>query len=163
MARRELLKAGCAEAISDIAMRCGLSILGGSPQTIGNSLANLHPPPGTRTRRVANGAVAKGNALFADDNTAAPSLAPFAGRAKPSLLILPLRTETLQERMEARDLAERLAATLPRMRVASVALASAPHSRSDGCTTAAECRHAVMPARPTDAAWRARAHCRQAG
>ena len=46
-----------------------------------------------------------------------------AGREKPSLLILPLRTETLQESLEARDLSERLAATLSRMRIASVALA----------------------------------------
>ena len=49
--------------------------------------------------------------------------ATVAGRERPSLLILPLRTETLQESLEARDLSERLAATLSRMRIASVTLA----------------------------------------
>jgi adenylate cyclase len=49
-------------------------------------------------------------------------------REKPSLLILPLRTETLRESLEARDLTERLAATLSRTSVASVALANQSHS-----------------------------------
>jgi TolB-like protein len=50
-----------------------------------------------------------------------------ACRERPSLLILPLRTQTLQESLEARDLGERLAATLSRMHVASVHLAPASH------------------------------------
>ena len=69
-----------------------------------------------------------------------PSPLPATAREKPSLLILPLRTETLQENLEARDLTERLAATLSRMRIASVALAhpsrayaaSAPQPRNAG-------------------------------
>jgi hypothetical protein len=63
-----------------------------------------------------------------------------AWRKKPSLVILPLRTETLQESVEARDLTERLAATLSRIRIASVALAdpsrissmNAPQPRNAG-------------------------------
>ena len=58
----------------------------------------------------------------------------------PSLLILPLRTETLRESLEARDLTERLVATLSPTSVASVALADqsrsfqtkAPQSRNVG-------------------------------
>jgi TolB-like protein len=51
-------------------------------------------------------------------------------RAKPSLLILPLRTETSQECREARDLTERLGATLSRMRIATVTLAHPSHALS---------------------------------
>jgi TolB-like protein len=51
------------------------------------------------------------------------SSAADARRKKPTLVILPLRTETLQESAEARDLTERLAATLSQMRIASVTLA----------------------------------------
>src|SRR5262249_30865973 len=69
-----------------------------------------------------------------------PSPLPAVQRKKPSLLILPMRTETLQESLEARDLTERLTATLSCIRVASVALAhpslaisaSAPRPRNTG-------------------------------
>jgi len=61
-------------------------------------------------------------------------------REKPSLLILPLQTETLVESLEASDLSERLAAALSCIQVASVALAhpsiaisaNAPRPRNRG-------------------------------
>ena len=55
---------------------------------------------------------------------------PIVWREKPSLLILPLRTETSQECREARDLTERLGATLSRMRIATVTLANPSHAPS---------------------------------
>ncbi|HSU04477.1 MAG TPA: hypothetical protein VLI93_02805, partial [Acetobacteraceae bacterium] len=59
-------------------------------------------------------------------STANATLLPhisLAARERPSLLIVPLRSETLQERRAAQDLIEQVAAALCRMRVASVSLA----------------------------------------
>jgi AraC-like DNA-binding protein/tetratricopeptide (TPR) repeat protein len=53
----------------------------------------------------------------------APLAAP-PGRDRPSLLLLPLRTETVAERLVAEDMHEQIAATLTKSHVASVHLAS---------------------------------------
>ena len=82
---------------------------------------------------------------------AADIAAPLPCREKPSLLILPLRTETLQEGLEARDLTERLAATLSRMRVAPVSLAHPSRPTCGERTTTSERRRAVLPAGSGDA------------
>ena len=57
------------------------------------------------------------------------------------MIILPLSTETLKERLEARDLTEQLAATLSRMRVAAVTLA---HPSGRFTTNAPQLRNAGM-------------------
>ena len=130
-ARQELMKADCREAISDIAIRCGYPhfgrFAGDYRRLFGES------PSGTRNRVRAS--AADGGPTVSGSSGFQPSV-----REKPSLLILPLRAETLQENLEARDLTERLAATLSRMRIASVALAhpsrnlsmNAPQPRNAG-------------------------------
>jgi hypothetical protein len=66
---------------------------------------------------------ARSSARMASKALSLQSSSADARGKKPSLVIVPLRTETLQESMESRDLTERLAATLSRMRIASVTLA----------------------------------------
>jgi AraC-like DNA-binding protein len=113
-ARQELMKADGREAISDIATRCGYPLFG----RFAGDYRRLfgESPSGTRNRVRAS--AADGGPTVRGSSGFQPSV-----RDKPSLLILPLRTETLQENLEARDLTERLAATLSRMRIASVSLA----------------------------------------
>jgi len=98
------------DAISDIAMRCGFSHLGRFATEYRRLFGET--PSATR-QRVRERATCCG----------LPLPLPATAREKPSLLILPLRTETLRENLEARDLTERLAATLSLMWIASVALA----------------------------------------
>jgi AraC-like DNA-binding protein/TolB-like protein len=123
--RQELLKAGGDEAISDVAIRCGYPHLGRFAGDYRRLFGEA--PSATRQRvrlRVADRALA-GNGTARFDSPIA-----VAWRERPSLLILQLRTETLQESREARDLTERLSATLSRMGMASVALASPSRSLS---------------------------------
>jgi AraC-like DNA-binding protein/TolB-like protein len=119
VARHELLKAESDVTISDIAARCGYLHLGrfaGDYRRLFNE-----PPSATRKRARSQAAdsprAGNGGAGFRSHATA-------AWRARPSLLILPFQTEGLKERLEARDLTDRLAAVLSRMRVATVKL---PH------------------------------------
>jgi AraC-like DNA-binding protein/tetratricopeptide (TPR) repeat protein len=99
-------------AIADIAVRCGFSHLGRFATEYRRLFGEM--PSATRQRsRGTNG-------------RQCVALRPSSANAwpkKPSLMIVPLRTETLQEGMEARDLTERLAAILSRMHIASVTLA----------------------------------------
>ena len=125
-AKSELASAQNNDAISDIAMRCGFSHLGRFATEYRRLFGET--PSTTRQRvrvRAADSALAKNGASCFGDSP--PSPLPAMEREKPSLLILPLRTETLQESLEARDLTERLAATLSRIRVAAVALARPSH------------------------------------
>jgi AraC-like DNA-binding protein/TolB-like protein len=129
-ARSELIKPDSSDAISDIAICCGYSHLGRFAIEYRRLFGEA--PSATRQRvraRATDRAVAANRGSSSGDNTR-PSFASVAGRQKPSLLVLPLRTETLQERLEARDLAERLAATLSHMRVASVTLANPARAHS---------------------------------
>jgi AraC-like DNA-binding protein/TolB-like protein len=138
-AKSELASIQNNDAISDIAMRCGFSHLG----RFATEYRRLFGETPSTTRRrgrtqAADGALARNAASRFGDSPLSPL--PAAERDKPSLLILPLRTETLQESLEARDLTERLAATLSRIRVATVALAhpsravsvNAPQPRNAG-------------------------------
>ena len=117
-ARRELQREGSDEAISDIAIRCGCPhvgrFAGGYRRLFGES------PSATRQRARLRGAPSPPHS-----NGEACSRSPItaAWRERPSLLIVPLRTETRQESLEAQDLTEQLAARLSRVRIASVALA----------------------------------------
>jgi AraC-like DNA-binding protein/TolB-like protein len=123
VARNELTSAENNDVISDVAIRCGLSHLGRFATEYRRLFGET--PSATRRRvrgRVADETLAKQRASCSGDSTPSPSAA--VGRGQPSLLILPLRTETLRESLEARDLTERLAATLSRMRIASVASAN---------------------------------------
>jgi AraC-like DNA-binding protein len=110
-AKSELTNPGNNEPISDIAARCGFTHLGRFAAEYRRQFNET--PSAARQRARASTAGAGANS--------APSR---SCRERPSLLILPLRTETLRESQEARDLAERLAATLSSIRIASVNLAN---------------------------------------
>jgi AraC-like DNA-binding protein/TolB-like protein len=119
--RSELSRADGRDTISDIATRCGFSHLG----RFARGYRQLFGESPSATRRRVNGQAAR---RTAGNGVASSRYMP--GREMPSLLILPLRTETLRESLEARDLTERLAATLSRTSVASVALADQSRSFS---------------------------------
>jgi len=118
-AKSELANAQNNDAVSDIATRCGFSHLGRFATEYRRLFGET--PSATRQRVRARAAEAINGASCFGDNCPLPAIE----REKPSLLILPLRTETLQESLEARDLTERLAATLSRIRVAAVAVTHA--------------------------------------
>jgi AraC-like DNA-binding protein/tetratricopeptide (TPR) repeat protein len=114
LVRSELLQADRETAISEIAIGCGFTHLGRFATEYRRAFGES--PSGTRQR-------------VRDPGANGASLpAPVAWRQNPALLILPFRTETLQEGIEARDLTERLGATLSRMRIATVTLV--PSSRA---------------------------------
>lgn len=120
--RAELTEADHEDPISDIAIRRGFSHLGRF--AIDYRRRYGESPSSTRKRVHAN---VKRRAIRADDNI---TLTSIPGREKPSLLILPLHAETLREKSEARELTERIAATLSRMRIVSVKLADPCHAAS---------------------------------
>jgi AraC-like DNA-binding protein/TolB-like protein len=134
-ARHELLTEGSDEAITDIAIRCGYPHVG---RFAGEYRRLFGESPSATRRRVrpqtADRALVGKNAAQCRSSVAA------AWRERPSLVILPLRTETLQESLQARDLTEQLAATLAHVRVASLVLAhpsspvsmNAPQPRNTG-------------------------------
>ncbi len=108
LARGELLRADCESAVSEIAIGCGFTHLGRFATEYRRAFGET--PSATRQRVRDHG----------DIGASVPN--PIAWREKPALLVLPFRAENLQEELEARDLAERLGATLSRMRIASVTL-----------------------------------------
>jgi AraC-like DNA-binding protein/tetratricopeptide (TPR) repeat protein len=110
-AKSELTNPGNNEPISDIAARCGFTHLG---RFAAEYRRQFNETP-TAARQRARASTAR---------SGANSAASQPCRVRPSLLILPLRTETLRESQEARDLTERLAATLSRIRIASVSMAN---------------------------------------
>jgi AraC-like DNA-binding protein/Flp pilus assembly protein TadD len=112
--RSELTKPGNGEPIADIAARCGFSHLGRFAAEYRRQFNET--PSTTRQRARASGAGSGENIAVSRPC-----------RERPSLLILPLRTETLRESLEARDLGERLAAALSRTQAASVRLAHPSH------------------------------------
>jgi AraC-like DNA-binding protein len=108
LARGALSQADCETAISAIAISCGFTHLGRFATEYRRAFGES---PSTTRQRV--------RGLGPDSP---PPAAPIAWREKPALLVMPLRTGTLQEQFEARDLMERLGATLSRMRIATVTL-----------------------------------------
>jgi len=108
LARGALSQADCETPISEIAISCGFTHLGRFATEYRRAFGES---PSTTRQRV------RGHCLDYP-----PPVAPVAWREEPALLVMPLRTETLQEQFEARDLMERLGATLSRMRIATVTL-----------------------------------------
>jgi AraC-like DNA-binding protein len=114
-ARAELQQSDECVSISQVASRCGLTHLGRFATDYRMAFGEL--PSATLRRRV-------GNANSDESNGGRLSIAcPSVARRRPSLLILPLRTETRQERYIAQELMEQLAATISRTSVASVTFA----------------------------------------
>ena len=150
-ARQELVNGASEVSVSELATRCGYAHLG----RFAGDYRRLFGEAPSATRQRVRAPVANG--------AAAGKPATVAGRERPTLLILPLRTETLRESLEARDLTERLGATLSRMRIASVTL---PHPSRCLAMNAPQPRNAgtrVPPAGPADTARRAHARRCQAG
>jgi AraC-like DNA-binding protein/TolB-like protein/tetratricopeptide (TPR) repeat protein len=116
--RSELSQARCETAISEIATSCGFTHLGRFAAEYRGAFGES--PSATRQR-------VRGNV---SDGAFLP--APVVWRAKPALLVVPFRTETLQEELETRDLMERLGATLSCMRIATVTLVHPSRAQSFG-------------------------------
>ena len=108
LARSALSQADCETAISEIAVSCGFTHLGRFATEYRRAFGES--PSATRQRARGHG------------RNGAVMPAPVVWREKPVLLVVPFRTETLQEQREARDLMDRLGATLSRMRIAAVSL-----------------------------------------
>ena len=119
LARSQLSHIGCETTISEIAAGCGFSHFGRFATEYRRAFGES--PSATRQR--ARGSVRDGTQL--------PT--PGVWREKPALLIMPFRTETLQEEVDSRDLMERLGATLSCMHIASVTLVHP--SRALSCST----------------------------
>ena len=115
--RSELTKPDNNEPILDIAARCGFSHLG---RFATEYRQQFNETPSATRQRVRVSPAGAGT----------DSVASQPWRHRPSLLILPLHTDTLRESIEARDLSERLAASLSRTHVASVCLAHPSHRRA---------------------------------
>ena len=115
-ARAKLQEADGTVSISEVASRCGLTHFARFAAEYRAVFGEL--PSATLRRAVAS--ADKGNAQN-DYRASAPR--PFVAPQRPSLIILPLRTETLQERHIAQELMEQLAATISRTSVASVTFA----------------------------------------
>jgi AraC-like DNA-binding protein len=113
-ARAQLQQSDGTASISEIASRCGLTHLGRFATEYRRTFGEL---PSATLRRAAESADNARN----DCRASAPP--PFVAYQRPSLIILPLRTETLQERQIAQELMEQLAATISRTSVASVTFA----------------------------------------
>jgi adenylate cyclase len=116
--RDELLNTGDGATIADIASRCGFTHLGRFATAYRSVFRES--PSATRRRVCAPSDFG----VLADDGHDGSGLPRRIGvpRQMPSLVVLPLSTETLKESREARHLTEQLAATLSRMRVGSVTL-----------------------------------------
>jgi hypothetical protein len=100
-------------AISDVALCCGFSHLGRFATDYRKAFGEL---PSDTLRHALDRA--------STSNDASASVAmPFTTRLLPSLLVLPLRPETLEERRVAQELMELVTATLSRTRVATVTFA----------------------------------------
>ena len=106
-ARAELQQTERVVSIGEVASRCGLTHLARFASDYRKAFGEL--PSATLRRTVGN------------YHTSAPP--PFVARQRASLYILPLRTETIQERHIAQELMEQLAATISRTSVASVTFA----------------------------------------
>jgi AraC-like DNA-binding protein len=113
-ARTQLQESDGTASISEIASRCGFTHLGRFATEYRKAFGEL--PSATLRRAVASADNAKN-----DYRASAPP--PFVACKRPSLIILPLRAETLQERQIAQELMEQLAATISRTSVASVTFA----------------------------------------
>lgn len=115
-ARAALQQSDGTVSISEVASRCGLTHMSRFATEYCKAFGEL--PSATLRRTV--GSVDKSNV---GNGCSASVPVPFVARQRPSLIILPLRTETMQERHIAQELMEQIAATISRASVASVTFA----------------------------------------
>jgi AraC-like DNA-binding protein len=100
--------------ISEAAARCGFTHLGRFATDYRKAFGEL---PLDTLRR------ALGSAAQTYDGGRDSVATPFTTRLPPSLMVLPLRTETLEERRIAQELMELVTATLSRTRAATITFA----------------------------------------
>jgi AraC-like DNA-binding protein/TolB-like protein len=122
-ARDELLNTNNGATIADIASRYGFTHLGRFATAYRSTFGES--PSATRQRVRAPLDLCLPARDFHDVSGLPRGIGVPHG--KPSLVILPLSTETLKEKQEAQYLTEQLAATLSRMRVGTVTLAHPSH------------------------------------
>ena len=111
-ARDELLQSDARVSVSEVASRCGITHMGRFATEYRKVFGEL---PSSTLRRPSSVVKSSG-----ETGARASVLAPSIARQRPSLRILPLRTETLPERRLAQELMEQVAATLSRTRVAEL-------------------------------------------
>jgi AraC-like DNA-binding protein/tetratricopeptide (TPR) repeat protein len=111
------------DTVSEIATRCGFTH---SSRFAAEYRQLFGETPSTTRARARTRAVPAPTDRHS--TTSSLTFPTIAAQPTPSLRIMPFRSETLQEALQARDLAERLAATLSRMRVARVTLATSPRT-----------------------------------
>ncbi|HEY6432943.1 MAG TPA: helix-turn-helix domain-containing protein [Acetobacteraceae bacterium] len=115
-ARAELQRSDGIVSISEVASGCGFTHLARFAAEYRKAFGEL---PSATLRRTAH---SDDSGSVCDDYRAFVA-SPFVARQRPSLIILPLRTETMKERHIAQELMELLAATISRTSVASVTFA----------------------------------------
>ena len=125
VARAELLRRDSALSVAEVAGRCGLPHLGRFAAEYRKAFGEL---PSATVRRARQGTEARDRATGpAHQATMASDLrslsAPFVTRPRPSLIVIPLRTETVTERRAAQEVMEQLAAMLSHTSAASVTFA----------------------------------------
>ena len=113
-ARTELLRPDSTLSIADVACGCGLPHLGRFAAEYRKAFGELPSTTVRRAREVPERAVA-------DEPRSVP--VPFVARPRPSLTVLPLRTETVTERRAAQELTEQLAANLSQASLVHVTFA----------------------------------------
>ena len=118
-ARDELLNTDDGATIADIASRCGFTHFGRFATAYRSA---FRESPSATRRRVRAPLDLGAPARDGHDVSGLPRRIGVL-HEKPSLVVLPLATETLKESQEARHLTEQLAAVLSRMRVGTVTLA----------------------------------------
>lgn len=122
-ARDELLNADEGATIADIASRCGFTHFGRFAAAYRSA---FNETPSATRQRVRAPLDSRATGRDGHDVSGLPRC-PGLPREMPSLVVLPLSTETLKESHEARHLTEQLAAALSRTRVGAVSLAHPSH------------------------------------
>ncbi|MBS0560258.1 MAG: helix-turn-helix domain-containing protein [Proteobacteria bacterium] len=122
-ARTALLDPATDDSVASIAAQCGFAHFGRFSAEYRRAFGEFPSATRRRVRNVPYHLQAETGGQARSGRAAGVPLVEIAARRKPSLIVLPLRTETLAERLAARDLVETLAVGLSRIGVASVVLA----------------------------------------
>lgn len=115
-ARAELLRPESARSVAEIGVGFGLPHLGRFAAEYRKAFGESPSATVRRARAATDG----GTGVAEANGSSVAEPAPFVTRPRPSLTVLPLRTETVGERCAAQEIVEQLAATLSRSRAASV-------------------------------------------
>src|SRR4051794_19301883 len=115
-AREELLRPESASSVAQVGIACGLPHLGRFAADYRKAFGELPSATARRAREWAEAGIERGRL----NQARATEPVPFVARPRPSLTVLPLRTETVGERRAAQEVMEQLAVALSQTSVASV-------------------------------------------